>query len=94
MNVLVVDVGGNSVKILATGQDKPRKFSSGPTLTAERMVARVKEVAGEWKYDVVSIGYPGPRSPGSAGRWSPITFPRAGSGSVMKQHSGARQGRQ
>jgi len=60
MNVLVVDVGGNSVKILATGQDKPRKFSSGPTLTAEQMVSGVKEVAGEWKYDVVSIGYPGP----------------------------------
>ncbi len=40
MNVLVVDVGGHSVKILATGQNEPRKFSSGPTLTAEQMVVR------------------------------------------------------
>jgi polyphosphate glucokinase len=60
MNVLVVDVGGTHVKILATGQDEPRRFPSGPTLTAEQMVAGVKEQAGDWKYDVVSIGYPGP----------------------------------
>jgi polyphosphate glucokinase len=60
MNVLVVDVGGTHVKILATGQDEPRRFVSGPTLTAEQMVVGVKELAGEWKYDVVSIGYPGP----------------------------------
>jgi polyphosphate glucokinase len=60
MNVLVVDVGGTHVKILATGQDEPRRFVSGPTLTAEQMVVGVKELAGDWKYDVVSIGYPGP----------------------------------
>jgi polyphosphate glucokinase len=58
MNILVVDVGGTKVKILATGQ-KPRAFASGPTLSAEQMVARVKELAGDWQYDVVSIGYPG-----------------------------------
>jgi polyphosphate glucokinase len=60
MNVLVVDVGGTHVKILATGQDQPRRFPSGPSLTAEQMVAAVKDLAGEWTYDVVSIGYPGP----------------------------------
>jgi polyphosphate glucokinase len=60
MNVLVVDVGGTHVKILATGQDEPRRFPSGPLLTAEQMVATVKDLAGEWTYDVVSIGYPGP----------------------------------
>jgi polyphosphate glucokinase len=60
MNVLVVDVGGTNVKILATGQDEPRKLPSGPTLTAAEMVAGVKELAGDWAYDVVSIGYPGP----------------------------------
>jgi polyphosphate glucokinase len=60
MNVLVVDVGGSSVKIRATGQDELRKFPSGPTLTAKRMVAGVKKFAGDWKYDAVSIGYPGP----------------------------------
>jgi polyphosphate glucokinase len=59
VNVLAVDVGGTNVKILATGQDKPRKFPSGPTLTAKEMVAGVKKLAQGWKYDAVSIGYPG-----------------------------------
>ena len=60
MNVLVVDVGGTHVKLLATGQSEPRKFVSGPTLTAERMVAGVNQLATDWTYDVVAIGYPGP----------------------------------
>jgi polyphosphate glucokinase len=60
MNVLVVDVGGTHVKVLATGRKEPRKFDSGPTLTARRMVSAVKRLAGDWKFDVVSIGYPGP----------------------------------
>ena len=60
MRVLVVDVGGTHVKVLATGQEAPREFSSGPTLTAEQMVACVKTVAAGWTYDAVSIGYPGP----------------------------------
>src|SRR5262249_28592816 len=60
MNVLVVDVGGTHVKILATGQEERREFPSGPALTAEQMVRGVKELAGDWKYDAVSIGYPGP----------------------------------
>jgi len=59
VNVLVIDIGGTNVKILATGQDKPRRFPSGPTLTAKEMVAGVKKLAQGWKYDAVSIGYPG-----------------------------------
>jgi polyphosphate glucokinase len=58
--VLVIDVGGTSVKILASGQPEVRSFRSGPTLTPRRMVAGVKKLAAEWTYDVVSIGYPGP----------------------------------
>jgi len=58
--VLVIDVGGTSVKILASGQPEVRSFRSGPTLTPRRMVAGVKKLAVEWTYDVVSIGYPGP----------------------------------
>ena len=58
--VLVVDVGGTSVKILASGQNERRSFPSGPTLTPKRMVSEVKKLAGGWRYDVVSIGYPGP----------------------------------
>ena len=59
MNVLVIDIGGNNVKILASGQNELRKFLSGPSLTPKQMVAGVKKLAGDWKYDVISIGYPG-----------------------------------
>jgi polyphosphate glucokinase len=57
-NVLVIDVGGTSVKILITGQGEPRKFPSGPELKPEQMVSAVKQIVRDWKYDVVSIGYP------------------------------------
>ena len=59
-NVLVIDVGGTFVKILATGQTESRSFRSGPTLTPSRMASKVKKLATDWAYDAVSIGYPGP----------------------------------
>jgi polyphosphate glucokinase len=59
VNVLVVDVGGTHVKILATGQKQHREFPSGPKLSARQMVAGVKKLAKDWRYDAVSIGYPG-----------------------------------
>ena len=59
VNVLVVDVGGTHVKILATGQKQPREFPSGPKLSAKQMVAGVKKAANDLRYDAVSIGYPG-----------------------------------
>ncbi|MCC6428251.1 MAG: ROK family protein [Phycisphaerales bacterium] len=60
MRILVVDVGGTHVKILATGHRARREFVSGPTMTAEVMAAGVLRAAEGWTYDVVSIGYPGP----------------------------------
>ena len=60
MKVLALDVGGTNVKMLASGHEARRKFPSGPTLTAKQMVDEVREGAADWKYDVVSIGYPGP----------------------------------
>jgi polyphosphate glucokinase len=59
MKVLVVDVGGTHVKILATGQAERREFESGPDLTVRQMVAGVKRLAKNWRYDAVSVGYPG-----------------------------------
>jgi polyphosphate glucokinase len=58
--VLVIDVGGTHVKMLATGQKEPRKFPSGPTMTPRKMVRLVKKNVGDWKYDRISLGYPGP----------------------------------
>ena len=60
MKVLVVDVGGTHVKVLASGQKEPRRFDSGPGLGPRRMVLGVQKIAADWNYDVVSIGYPGP----------------------------------
>jgi polyphosphate glucokinase len=60
MKVLVIDVGGSHVKILATGQKQKREIVSGPKMTARQMVSGVKKLARGWKYDVVSIGFPGP----------------------------------
>ncbi|MHB8668565.1 MAG: ROK family protein [Burkholderiales bacterium] len=60
MKVLAVDVGGTHVKILATGQKEAREIPSGPAMTARQMVVAVKKLAGDWKYDAVAIGYPGP----------------------------------
>jgi polyphosphate glucokinase len=60
MNVLVVDVGGTHVKILANGAKEKREIESRPTMTAAAMVLGVKKLAADWEYDAVSIGYPGP----------------------------------
>jgi polyphosphate glucokinase len=58
--VLVIDVGGTNVKMLATGQKEPRKYPSGPTMTAQKMVQVVKKATSDWEYDCISLGYPGP----------------------------------
>src|SRR5437660_1629025 len=60
MNVLVIDIGGTNVKMLATGQQEPIKFHSGPARTAKAMVAGVQKRTRDWKFDVISVGYPGP----------------------------------
>jgi polyphosphate glucokinase len=60
VNVLVIDVGGTHVKVLASGRRMPREFLSGPTLSATQMATGVKQLASDWNYDVVAIGYPGP----------------------------------
>ena len=84
-SVLVIDVGGTSVKVLASGQTESRSFKSGPMLTPDRMVSDVKKLTRDWTYDVVSIGYPGPvlrgrpiAEPYNLGRgWVAFDFTRA-----------------
>ena len=58
--VLVIDLGGTNVKVLATGQKEPRRYPSGPTMTPRRMVRVVKKLVQDWKFDCVSLGFPGP----------------------------------
>jgi polyphosphate glucokinase len=60
MKVLAIDIGGTHVKILATGEHEVLKFPSGPAMTPNQMVAGILELAKGWRFDAVSIGYPGP----------------------------------
>ena len=59
MKILVIDIGGTHVKMLATGHRKFVEIPSGPKMTPAKMVAAVRVATEGWKYDVVSIGYPG-----------------------------------
>lgn len=60
MRILVIDVGGTHVKLLATAHKKLLKIPSGPKMTPAKMVTAVQAATADWKYDAVSIGYPGP----------------------------------
>jgi polyphosphate glucokinase len=84
-NILVIDVGGTNVKVLATGQKEPIKIPSGPKMTARKMVKEVRKATSGWKYSAVSIGYPGPVVHGRplseprnlAGGWVGFDFKKA-----------------
>src|SRR3989441_4215887 len=58
--VLVVDVGGSHVKMLATGETERRRFESGPKLTPPQMVDGVRDAATGWEWERVSVGVPAP----------------------------------
>jgi polyphosphate glucokinase len=58
--VLSVDVGGSHVKVMTDKMKVKREFESDPDLSAKAMVKKVRELAKDWPYDVVSVGYPGP----------------------------------
>jgi polyphosphate glucokinase len=60
LRILVIDVGGNHVKLQLNTPRRRRKFRSGPKLTAEAMVTKVKDLTEAWTYQVASVGYPGP----------------------------------
>jgi polyphosphate glucokinase len=85
IKVLVIDVGGTHVKVLATGHKKEIEFDSGPKMTASQMVRDVREAAAGWEYSAVSIGYPGPvvhgrpltEPPNLGGGWVRFNFERA-----------------
>jgi polyphosphate glucokinase len=85
MKILAVDIGGTNVKLLLSGESTPRKFPSGQDLTAAKMVSAVKALTRDWKYEGVSIGFPGITGrtgptcePGNLGKgWVGFDFPAA-----------------
>ena len=83
--ILVIDVGGNNVKVGLGGQKEPLKIPSGPAMTGAQMIAAVKKATAAWKYDVVTIGFPGPvkanqpaREPVNLGKgWVKLDYAKA-----------------
>ncbi len=83
--ILAIAVGGSNVKMMTNTDRDPRKFKSGPDLTAEQMVRKVAALAKDWSFDVISIGYPGPvcgnrplREPVNLGEgWKGFDFQKA-----------------
>lgn len=57
-HILVIDIGGSNIKLLATGEDKRIKIPSERDLTPERLVEQVLEATRHWKFDVISLGAP------------------------------------
>jgi len=59
MNILVIDIGGTNIKIWKTGEGDKFKVPSGKKMTPKNLVAEVKSASEDWKFERVSIGYPG-----------------------------------
>jgi polyphosphate glucokinase len=57
--VLAVDIGGSSAKFLASGQTQVGKMPTGKKATPVQIVTAIRKRAAIWKYDVVTLGYPG-----------------------------------
>ncbi len=85
MKVLMIDIGGTNVKLMASGHEGFRKFASGRGLTAAKMVKGVLASVEGWEYEAISIGYPGlvrdgrvARNPGNLGSgWMDFDFEKA-----------------
>jgi polyphosphate glucokinase len=58
--ILVVDIGGSSVKLMISEEGKRRKFKSGPKLTPNEAVEGIKRKAEDWMFEAVAIGFPAP----------------------------------
>jgi polyphosphate glucokinase len=57
---LVVDVGGNNIKIKHSASTEKRKTPSGRKLTPDLLVAHIRALAADWSYERITIGCPGP----------------------------------
>ena len=57
--ILVLDIGGTQVKLMISRTNR-RKFASGMRLNPKQLVAEIRDVAADWDYDAVAIGFPSP----------------------------------
>jgi predicted NBD/HSP70 family sugar kinase len=83
MKVLVVDIGGSHIKFAVPGKKlEKREFSSGKEMTPAKMLKKILSMTPDWKYEAVSIGFPGKvlhgriaKNPGNLGKgWVNFNF--------------------
>jgi polyphosphate glucokinase len=99
VKILVIDVGGTHVKLLATGATVPIKIDSGPKLTPKAMVRAIQTAAAEMEYDHISIGFPAPvtgnrpaREPHNLGKgWVKFDYEKAFGHRVRMMNDAAMQ---
>jgi len=48
------------VKLMISRNGKRKKFDSGKSLHPRKMVAEIKKTVGDWKFDVIAMGFPAP----------------------------------
>ncbi|HEX3600745.1 MAG TPA: ROK family protein [Lacipirellulaceae bacterium] len=59
MNILVIDIGGTNAKLWKSGETDKVKIPSNKKLTPTDLIDEAKTATADWKFDRVSIGYPG-----------------------------------
>jgi polyphosphate glucokinase len=92
MNILGVDIGGTNLKFRSQRQEDVIKVPSGPRMTPEFMMKAIHQHTVGWKYDHVSVGFPGPvihdrplLEPHNLGRgWVRFEFKKAFGGKPLK----------
>lgn len=92
MNILGVDIGGTNLKFRSQRQEDVIKVPSGPRMTPEFMMKALHQHTVGWKYDHVSVGFPGPvihdrplLEPHNLGRgWVRFDFKKAFGGKPLK----------
>jgi glucose-6-phosphate isomerase len=97
--ILVIDIGGSHVKARLSGSAREAEIKSSRTLTPEAMIKQLRPAIRGWKYDAVSIGYPGPllhdriaRDPHNLGKgWVGFDFAKAFGCSVKIINDAAMQ---
>lgn len=58
MDVLVIDIGGSSVKLWHTNHHEHRKYESGKAFTPEALIKQTQDAVGDWTYEAIALGLP------------------------------------
>ena len=57
--ILVIDIGGTSVKLMISREEK-RKFESGRHLTPKELIRGIEQHTRGWEFEAIALGFPAP----------------------------------